>query len=98
MPAWWQLTPAEEDEDHDLPEIDPVNTVKDPSHPWWLEEQEWSGDVPGQVYVIAAFLAGERDLGYMQTAPRWAEEPSEDTRDWGPWAFHGLITYELYED
>lgn len=98
MPAWWQLTPAEVAEDQGLPENDPVNAVIDPAHPLWLEEQEWAGGIPGQIYHIFTSLAGERDLGYMETAPRWAEEPAEDVRDWGIWAFHGVRTYEGYED
>lgn len=91
-------TPSDQDEQQDPIAPDPVNVPEDPAHPMWLEEQLWTPSVRDSVVQIATFLAGERDLGYMETNPRWADEPAEDVRDWGVWAFHGIRTYDFWED
>ena len=77
---------------------DPVNLPTDPAAPLWLLEQLWTVGVLGRTQPVATFLVGEFDNGYMELAPRFPDEPTEDTRDWGMWAFHGVRTYDNYED
>ena len=100
MPTLQTLLGTDDEQDEQIDPLapDPVNVVTDPAHPLWLEEQLWTVGVLGKLFPIATFLVGERDSGYMDLPPQWAEEPSEDTRDWGTWAFHGLRAYGMYED
>lgn len=100
MPTLHRLLPdpVEQDQEIELEAPDPENNPQDPAHPAWLEELLWTPGVAEQLYAIASFLAEERSNGYSITPTMWPEEPSEDSRDWGIWAFHGTLIFDLYED
>ena len=94
------LLPADDevDESRQLQEPDPVNNLLDPAHPIWLEEQEDGTNLIGPLYFVATMLFEERDFSYLETPPVWAEDASEEVRDWGVWAWHGVRTFVGYED
>jgi hypothetical protein len=91
-------SPDDQDERVEPVAPDPVNTIEDPAHPMWLEEYIWVPGVEDYIYDVANFLAEERDIGYAIFPSQWPDEPAEDSRDWGPWARHGSLIYDLYED
>jgi len=91
-------TPQIQDEQSEPEVPDPSITVKNPSFASFLLEYLWTPGTRDNEVSVPAFLADERDNGYSITAPMWGEEPSEETRDWGVWAFHGVLIYDGYED
>src|SRR3990167_11097921 len=99
MPIVNPLLLGDEDQEESAApaEPDPVNNPLDPAAPLWLLEQLWTVGILNRLQPVATFLAGERDAGYMDLPPQWPEDPAEDVRDWGTWAFHGLRAYGGYE-
>lgn len=100
MPVLQSLlsTPSEQDEQQSLEPPDHNESLENPAHASYVDEYIWTSGVNDRLYQVASMLAEERSNGYSITPPIWPEDPTEDTRDWGVWAFHGLLIYDYYED
>jgi hypothetical protein len=90
--------PNDDDEATDAPPPDPNDDPTHPLHGLAVEYFETADPTRRGFVPILAVAFDERDVGFLEAATRFADEPSEDARDWGIWSFHPSFTNALGEE